>query len=101
MTAEEKIKKALEIAVSYGNIDGAHHKMWTIDQMVRALTGCPMVEYRNIDSKGQEYSCEIQGESEEYTKLVHEYQYGTPEEIAAGEFDGEEAQYDWDTGTPP
>lgn len=38
MTAEhEAIEKALEIACAYGNIDGAHHKMWVIDQMVRAL----------------------------------------------------------------
>ena len=32
-------EKALEIARSYGGIDGAHHKDWVIDQMVRALTG--------------------------------------------------------------
>lgn len=31
--------KALEIAFNYGQIDGNHHKMWAIDQMVRALTG--------------------------------------------------------------
>lgn len=30
---------ALEIALRYGGIDGAHHKTWVIDQMVRALTG--------------------------------------------------------------
>lgn len=35
----EKIKKALEIAFNYGSIDGDHHKMWVIDQMVRILTG--------------------------------------------------------------
>lgn len=29
---------ALTIA-EYGGIDGAHHKQWVIDQMVRALTG--------------------------------------------------------------
>lgn len=34
---EERIKKALSIAWSYGQIDGNHHKMWVIDQMVRAL----------------------------------------------------------------
>lgn len=33
------IIKALEIAARYGSIDGEHHKMWVIDQMVRALTG--------------------------------------------------------------
>lgn len=36
---EIQVKKALEIARSYGGIDGDHHKMWVIDQMVRALTG--------------------------------------------------------------
>lgn len=34
----DKIKKALEMA-AMGTFDGAHHKMWTIDQMVRILTG--------------------------------------------------------------
>lgn len=34
---EDKIKRALEIAWRYGQIDGFHHKTWVIDQMVRAL----------------------------------------------------------------
>lgn len=36
----DRIQKALDIAVRYGGNDGAHHKDWVIDQMVRALTGC-------------------------------------------------------------
>lgn len=32
------IEEALSLA-EYGQLDGAHHKTWTIDQMVRALTG--------------------------------------------------------------
>lgn len=36
MTPEEKIEKALDMA-EYGGFDGGHHKMWVIDQMVRAL----------------------------------------------------------------
>lgn len=36
---KERIKKALDIAWSYGQIDGSHHKTWVIDQMVRALCG--------------------------------------------------------------
>lgn len=36
---DERIKKALRYAWSYGQIDGDHHKMWVIDQMVRALLG--------------------------------------------------------------
>lgn len=35
--ATERINKALEIAWEYSQIDGAHHKSWSIDQMVRAL----------------------------------------------------------------
>lgn len=34
-----RIASALEIAERYGRIDGDHHKMWVIDQMVRALMG--------------------------------------------------------------
>lgn len=36
---EERIEKALKFAWQYGQIDGSHHKMWVIDQMVRALCG--------------------------------------------------------------
>lgn len=31
--------QALDIAIRYGGIDGAHQKDWVIDQMVRALAG--------------------------------------------------------------
>jgi hypothetical protein len=34
-----KIELALMIASKYGGTDGAHHKAWVIDQMVRVLTG--------------------------------------------------------------
>ena len=34
---KERIEKALSIAWGYAQINGSHHKMWTIDQMVRAL----------------------------------------------------------------
>ncbi len=36
--SDERIKAALEVAEHYGGIDGAHHKHWVIDQMVRAMT---------------------------------------------------------------
>jgi hypothetical protein len=35
----EAIRNAMRIAASYGQEDGAHHKAWAIDQMVRALMG--------------------------------------------------------------
>jgi len=31
--------QALEIISRYGGIDGAHHKQWVLDQVVRCLTG--------------------------------------------------------------
>jgi hypothetical protein len=37
--ADDGAAEALNIAWRFGGIDGAHHKAWTIDQMVRALTG--------------------------------------------------------------
>lgn len=36
---EERIRAALQVIVNYGCVDGAHHKMWVIDQAMRSLTG--------------------------------------------------------------
>jgi hypothetical protein len=69
-TPEARIAKALEFASEYGTIDGAHHKMWVIDQMVRALTGCPVAMKNAVDYKGVPYSYEAQGESPEYTAFI-------------------------------
>lgn len=89
--ATDQIGKALEIAMSYGGIDGAHHKTWVIDQMVRALTGCPMVEKSATDCNDKPYSYEVQGESEEYVGWV------------AAAKDGEDGPetYGWDEGIAP
>ena len=43
---DKRIKEALSLAWQYGQIDGAHHKTWVIDQMVRALCGSEE-EYKN------------------------------------------------------
>lgn len=37
MHLSNRIAKAVSIAKEYGDIGGGHHKMWVIDQMVRAL----------------------------------------------------------------
>jgi len=39
MREREKIEAAINLAVQYSQIDGAHHKTWVIDQMVRVLAG--------------------------------------------------------------
>lgn len=38
---EEKspTQKAIDLIVEYGGIDGAHHKDWVLDQVVRVLAG--------------------------------------------------------------
>jgi hypothetical protein len=41
MNRQERIDQALDLIYKYGGIDGGHHKQWVLDQVVRALTGCP------------------------------------------------------------
>lgn len=43
--------KAIQLAIQYGGIDGAHHKSWVIDQMVRALTG---LDYDKVVAEARE-----------------------------------------------
>lgn len=35
----DRITLALDLALGGGGIDGAHHKQWSLDQIVRVLTG--------------------------------------------------------------
>lgn len=44
---EKQINEALDLAFEYAQIDGGHHKMWVIDQMVRKLTGINYKEWVN------------------------------------------------------
>lgn len=97
-SAEDRIKKALEIASNYGQADGEHHKMYCINQvndraedsMVRALTGCPVVKHEGIGYSGP-YNYETQGESREYKEWVRKAREGC---------DGPNA-YEWDRGIAP
>lgn len=38
-TGDDRVGQALKLAVQYGQIDGANHKTWVIDQVVRILAG--------------------------------------------------------------
>ena len=87
----ERIEKALSIAVAYGGIDGAHHKDWVIDQMVRALTGCPVETFTQPAQDSEPYTYQGQGESEDYKALVAE---------ACNGEDGPQT-YNWETGIAP
>jgi hypothetical protein len=49
-----KLWKALEIIHLYGGIDGAHHKQWVLDQVVRALTGDKYPEWVAAQKAGED-----------------------------------------------
>lgn len=85
------VQQAIEIAVKYGGIDGDHHKAWVIDQIVRTLTGCPLVTKQGLDFSGKTYDYKALGESAEYLQLI--------EDACAGD-DGPDT-YTWDVGVPP
>lgn len=90
MTNSERIKKTLEKAE--GSIfAGEHHKTYVIDQMVRALTGCPMVKKQATDCESNSYTFETMGESQEYLEWVAAYQVGEDGPMT----------YVWDTGIAP
>jgi hypothetical protein len=59
-TDADRIQQAVELALNYGQIDGAHHKTWVIDQIVRVLTGDDykqtITEYRAGDCGPETYS---------------------------------------------
>lgn len=90
-TEADRIQEAIQIGINYGGYDGGHHKMWVIDQMIRALTGCPMEKQSAKDCNGKIYHYETMGESEEYKELIRQ------------RCDGEDGPntYEWDIGIPP
>ncbi len=91
MTLEDRVADALNFAQSYGQTDGAHHKMWVIDQMVRCLTGCPLEDRSAIDAYGKPYTFRALGESDEYRTFIAEHNAGD---------DGPDT-YAWDEGIAP
>ncbi len=91
MSVEERIQAALKFASECAGIEGDHHRAWLVDQMVRILTGCPMVQMQFIDCLGKPYPAEVLGESEEYRAFVARAKAGS---------DGPET-YSWDEGIVP
>ena len=89
--AGDRIEKAIELGFKYGSTDGAHHKMWVIDQMIRILTDCPTVTLPAIDANGELYRYEDLGESDRYRELLAAFRSGG---------DGPET-YSWDKGIAP
>jgi hypothetical protein len=59
-TDADRIELALNIAIEGGGIDGGHHKQWSLDQIVRMLTGDRyeqvITEYRDGEDGPDTYS---------------------------------------------
>lgn len=91
MSKTSRIKEALEVARTLGGFHGDRHRAYAIDQMVRALTGCPMETAEAIDCNGKPYTYERRGESKRYKRFVA---------VACAGDEGANT-YGWDEGTPP
>lgn len=82
---------ALAVIERHGQTDGAHHKQWVIDQVVRHLLGCP-TEIKAFHWPGSKpYVAEIMGENDSYKQWVKDQCSGV---------DGPKT-YDYDQGIAP
>ena len=72
---EACIRRALVFARTYGSIDGAEHKQWIIDQMVRALLDCPITDMPYV-LKDRVYYRQIQVASAAYDAWVADHNSG-------------------------
>jgi|WetSurMetagenome_2_1015567.scaffolds.fasta_scaffold00618_23 hypothetical protein len=83
-----RVARALELASLCSSIDRFEHSKWIIDQMVRALCGCPSVKTSMLGADGEEYELEALGDNDQYRAFIEEYE-------------GAEGEYEWELGTPP
>lgn len=74
---QTNVEAALKVASDFAYIDGDHHKMWVIDQMVRCLTGCPLEMRSAKDYKGRPYEYETFGESDAYRAFIGDGNWDT------------------------
>jgi hypothetical protein len=89
--SQGRIEKALSIAMQYSGVDDYQHKAWVIDQMVRALTGCPVVTGQMLDTNNKPCIYMYQSKNEEYLKFVTDAKRGEH---------GEDVYY-WEEGIAP
>lgn len=59
--SDTKIQAAIDCSWTYGGIDGAHHKQWLIDQMLRSLLDDQYDSWvkaynEDVDEEGGSYS---------------------------------------------
>lgn len=91
---------ALKFIVTFGGIDGSHHKTWVLDQVARILNGTPVKVFRSNWGPSDDYpDGHIEwlfstGEpSADYLKMVEEAKYDPETDDPEG--------YEWDEGIAP
>jgi len=99
---DEAIAEALSLAMSFGQIDGDHHKTWAIDQIVRKLAGEKYEDFVRFYELG-----DIEGLDLSDTEAVAKaHQIGSGEyyedDFTQDEIDRvEKGYYSWDDGIAP
>lgn len=83
----QKIFKEILQESMNGQVDGAHHKAHYLDQIVRIVTDCPVVQAEAKDCNGNPYKYDTRGESHFYADFVKAYQ-------------GDD-EYEWEIGRIP
>jgi hypothetical protein len=86
---------AMYFIESYGQIDGAHHKLWVLDQAARILKGTPIeVKIARWDNGLEEHRVSTLAPSKEYLDWAVEM---------LGNYDDEEEchDYSYDEGIAP
>ena len=85
----------LEFIEHYGQIDGEHHKLWVIDQVVRLLKGTLVIVKRASWEDGTiDWRFWLDEPTTEYTEWVVAMRRGDAQ-------DGEDDEYDYDEGIAP
>ena len=80
---------------SYGQIDGAHHKTWVLDQVARILNGTPVdIKQARWSNGHTEYRITLKEPTEKYHEWIKEMR---------GDWDPEweEYEYNYSTGIAP
>lgn len=54
LRGESNVRQALDTLIRYGQIDGAHHKTWVIDQAARLLSGSYYEELIRAANNGED-----------------------------------------------
>ena len=69
LSKEERISFLIN---EYGWIDGAHHKQWILDQVMRIILDCPVIEETSKDSNGNDYVYKSLGKNLDYEQWADE-----------------------------